>query len=288
MRGRRFGRPVAKKKSARDRREQQQASMFYVESSQIDPSQIRSTMLNQLDHLGNQRFVLPPFSEHFRRWMKDVTTVLSDFESQLPAAVDDKYKQGIEKTMSNLRLALQERTETENTISSKRSDVQRQLAAYESELSKLDHDYKTRTHEIRRRHEQSLEKLRHEIGILDEERLKILHTKPTLLQKLFHRSEANIEETTNALRSKKNALGERKESFEQDMEKQRIQYEKRRGLVDEQLGALRAQLERSKEIRLDDALDIRKAACEELRRAVIDSSQRLFQEQDAGKSEGNE
>ena len=117
--------------------------------------------------------------------------------------------------------------------------------------------------------------------------MRILHTKPTLLQKLFHRSEANIEETTNALQSKKNALGERKESFEQEMEKHRIEYEKRRGLVDEQLSALRAQLELSKEIRLDDALEIRKAACEELRRAVIDSSQRSSPQQDDGKSEGN-
>jgi len=287
MRGRRFGRPVAKKMSARDRREQQQASISYLESSQIDPSQIRSTILNELDHLGNQRFVLPPFSEHFRRWMTDVTTVLSDFESQLPRAVDEQYRQGIEKTISNLQGALQERTDTENTVSTKRSDVQRQLATYESELSKLDHEYKTRTHETRRRHEQSLEKLRHEIGILDDERLRILHAKPTLLQKLFHRSEANIEEATNALQSKKNALGECKGSFEHDMAEQRTEYEKRRGLVDEQLGAFREQLEKSKEIRLDDALDIRKAACEELRRAVIDSFQRLFYEQDDGKSEGS-
>jgi len=260
--------------------------MFYEETSAIDPSQIRSVTLNSLDHLCNQRFALPPFSEHFQRWMKDVTTLLSDFETELPAAVDEQYKQGLEKALSNLQVAFRERTETETTISTRLSDVQRQLTAYEGELSKLDHDYKSHTHEVRRRYEQSFEKLRHEISVLDGERLRILHRKPTLLQRLFSRSEVSIEETANALRTKKNALTDRKELLKQDMKRQRVEYENRLSVLAEQLSALRAQLEKSNDSKLDDALDVRKAACEELRRAVSETVGRLLEQQDPRKADG--
>jgi DNA repair exonuclease SbcCD ATPase subunit len=247
---------------------------------------IRSVTLNSLEHLGNQRFVLPPFSEHFKRWVKDVTTLLSDFEVQLPEAVNQQYKQSIEKTLSNLEGALKERMETESSISSKLSDAQRQLAKYESELSKVDHDYKTRTHEVRRRYEQSFEKLRREIDTLDGQRLRILHTKPTLIEKLFRRSEVNLEEKANALRSKKNALGDSKEALKQDLEKHRVEYENRRNQVTEQLSALRAELEESKGSKLDDALEIRKAACEELRQEVSEAVDRLLKEKYPETAEG--
>lgn len=260
--------------------------MFYEEASPPDPSQIRTATLNSLEHLGNQRFALPPYSEHFQRWMKDIAALLSDFETQLPEAVDEQYKESIEKTLSNLQVALKERTETETSISSKLSDAQQQLAAYEGELSKLDHDYKTRTHEVTRRYEQSFEKLRREIDTLDEERLRILHKKPTLLQKLFRRSDANLEGKANGLRSKKKALGDRKEALKQDLETRRVEYENRRGQVTERLSALRAELEESKGSKLDDALEIRKAACEELRREVSDAVDRLLLQKDARTSEG--
>jgi hypothetical protein len=278
MRGRRSGRPITKKKSARDRREQHQASTFYAEQSPIAPSQVRSTTLNQLEHLGNQRFVLPPFSEHFQRWIKDITGLLSDFESQLPAAVDDQYRKSVEKTLTDLRLALVERTEAETAISTKRSDLQRQLAEQENKLTKLDHDYKMRSSEARREHQLSLEKLRSEIGTLDRERLRILRRRPSLLQKLLHRPNTGLEETTGALRSKKDALGERKQTFEQDAEKRRMDYENKRRLIVEELRSLQSELEKSQETKLDDALDVRKAACKELQRAVSGSTDRLFQQ----------
>jgi len=286
MRGRRFGRPAAKKKSARDRREQQKAPMFYEEATPIDPSQIRSTTLNALEHLGSQRFALPPYSEHFQRWMKDIARVLSDFKSQLPEAVDQQYSESVEKTLSNLQVALVERAETETSTSSKLADSQRRLAAYESGLSKLDQDYKTLTHEVRRRYEQSFVSLHREIGKLDGERLRILHAKPTLLQKLFRRSEVNLEETANALRSEKNALAERKDALKQDLKKHRVEYESKRKEITEQLDVLRGKLEESSDTKLDDALEIRKTACEDFRREVDEAVDRLLKQKDDHAAEG--
>jgi hypothetical protein len=286
MRGRRFGRSPAKKKSARDRREQREASTFYEEAPPIDPSQIRSNTLNALEHLGNQRFPLPPYSEHLQRWMKDVSTLMSDFESQLPDAADQQYRENIAKVMSDLQLALNERTKTETDVSSKLADGQRRLAAYQSELSKLDQDYKTRTHEMRKRHEKSSERLRREIQRLDEERLRILHTKPTLIQRLLRRPDVDLEKKADSLRSKKNALGDRKDGLKQDLEKLRAEYESKRKEISEQLSVLRADLNESGDSKLDDGLELRNVACQNLRREVEIAVDRLLEQKDSGAADG--
>ncbi len=284
-RGRRFGRPVAKKKSTKDRREGLGASMLYVEPNQIDASQVCSVTLNALEHLGNQRFALPPFSEHFQRWMKDIATLLFDFETQIPEAANQQYRENIDKTITNLQVALKGRTDTETSISNRLSDAQRQIAKSENALAKLDHDYKTRNHEVRRRYEQSFEKLRVEINTLDEDRLRILHTKPSLLKKLFRRSEANLEEKTNVVRSKKNAFDDHKQLLKDDLEKHRLKYENERKQINEKLHAQRAQLEEPKDSKLDDALEIRKTACEELRREIVEAVDNLPKHQHPGISE---
>ncbi len=285
-RSRRFGRPVAKKKPARDRRDELGASTLYVEHDHIDASHVCSATLNALEHLGNQRFVLPPFSEHFQRWMENIATILFDFETKLPEAVNQQYRENIDRTITNLKVALKERTDAETTISNRQSDVQRQIAKYENELAKLDQDYKTRNHEVRRHHEQSFEKLRAEINTLDEERLRILHTKPSLLKKLFRRSDDNLEKKTNVLKSKKHAFDDRKQLLKQDLETHRLKYENERKQITEKLHAQQAQLEESKDSKLDDALEIRKTACEELRRQIIEAVDNLPKHQDPEMTEG--
>jgi predicted nucleic acid-binding Zn-ribbon protein len=281
MRGRRFRRSPAKKKSSRDRREQQEAPTFFEEEHQIEPSQIRSSTLNALEHLGSQRFPLPPYSEHLQRWMKDVSSLMSDFENQLPQAANQQYKENVAKILSDLQLALNERTRAETNASSKLAEGQRRLAAYQSELSKLDQDYKTRTHEMRKRHEQSSDRLRTEIQRLDEERLRILHTKPTLIQRLLRRSDGDLEKKTNALRSRKNALGDRKDALRQDLEQFRVEYESKRKEITEQLKIMRKKLKDSGDNKVDDGVQLRDVACRNLRQEVEMAVDGLLEQKDS-------
>jgi hypothetical protein len=202
--------------------------------------------------------------------MKDITNLLSDFETQLPEEIDRQYREGVEKTMSTLQTALKQRTEMENDASGKHAEAQRRLATSESELLKLDHDYKTSTNELRKSYEQSFTKIKRDIDTIDRERLRILHAKPSLLQKLLRRSDGNLEEKSNTLRSRKETLDHRKEALKQDLEKNRLEFEDHRKRLAEQVNSTRAELDESKDIKLDDALDIRKTACEELRRAVTE------------------
>lgn len=285
MRGRRFGRPVAKKRVARENRELRETATFFAESAPVDFNQVCSVTLNSLEHLGNQRFPLPPYSEHFQRWMKDVKALMSDFQANLPELIEQQFKNSVEQEISEIERVLQERARTENDLSTKLSGIQQQLNAYENARSKLDSDYKTSTHEIRRRYEQDFEKIRSEIGTLDAQRLTILHRKPSLLRKLFHRPETNLEENASSLRSKKTALTQSREALTRDLEGHRTEYESKRKQIADQISHLRAGLEESNESGVDDALDLRKTVCDDLRREVEDALSQILKQQDMGNVE---
>ena len=279
MRGRRFGRPVTKKKLAKDKRGLRETSRFYEESNPVDLNQIRSVTMNSLEHLGNQRFALPPYSEHFQRWMKDVAALLSDFETRLPEPVDQQLKGTMEKTLSEIENALKERTAIETDVSGRLSETQRQIASHESALQTLENDYKIARHQARRRQEQSFARLRGEVEALEQERSRRLRARPRFFLRIFHRSEANPEQKSDSLREKKAELANSKKELARELEKQRRQYETKRRQIIERLSILRAGLEKSKESKLDDALDTRKAACEQLRTQVDEAVDKILKQQ---------
>jgi len=278
MRGRRFGRPAAKKSSLKSKRETSESTVFYEESVPADPAEIRSDTLNSLKHLGEQRFALPPFSEHFQRWVKDVRAVLTEFELALPTALDQSGKQLVENTLSNLQAALDELTATEHKASGEAAEIQRDLEAHEHELSRLEHAYKATTSQLRRRSEQSFEKMQSEIAALDRQRSRMLHAKPTLLQRLFRKPETKLEAKTNSLRSRKKDLMGRKEWLTQELEKHRIEYERSRAELVQKIGTLKEKVKETKGQALDDAVEIRRKTCDELSRIVQDAVDKLLQD----------
>jgi len=278
MRGRRFGRPAMKKTSTKTKRETSESTIFYEESVPVNPTQILSNTLNSLEHLGKQRFVLPPFAEHFERWTKDLRAVLSEFETALPSALDQQGKERVESAMNSLQVALSQVTSVENKTSSEMADVQRELFSCESELSKLEHDYKNITSHLRRRGEQSFEKLRRDISALDKERLQQLHAKPTFFQRIFRKPDMKLEEKTVALQARKNNLTGGKEQLKRDLEKYRANHEKRRNELTARIEALRERMFENKGRTADDALELRGKACMQLSQTMRDAVDRFLKE----------
>jgi uncharacterized phage infection (PIP) family protein YhgE len=277
MRGKRFRRPGAKK-SAKNKRDERTATSFYQEPEQIDPLKVSTNILNAIEHLGNQRFALPPFSEHFQRWMNDVKTVLTEFESQLPKALNQQYRENTQKTLANLQETLTQRINTERKISSELTDLNKKQEHVDFELSKIEHAYKSQVREIRRRHEMATGKLQQEIDSLDKQRLKMLREKSNVFQRFFRRSGSKLEEKTGAIESRRAALGGRQEAFKHELEKYRTEFEaKRKQLIVEQ-SSLRMQLESAKANNSDDALEVRKLACEELHRTIAEAVEAVIEQ----------
>ena len=280
MRGRRFGRPAAKKSSPKGKRESSESTVFYEESVPVDPVAIRTATLNSLKHLGEQRFALPPFSEHFQRWIKDIREVVAEFELGLPSALDEAGKLLVENTVANVEGSLNQLAASETKMSGEAAEVQRELAGRENELSQLEHAYRAKTSQLRRRSEQSFEKMQSEIIALDRQRSKLLHAKPTLLQRLLRKPETKLEEKTGALQSRKKNLVGRKEWLRQELEKHRIEYERNRAELVQKIDTLRTKVKETKGHALDDAVEIRRKTCDELSKIVQNGVGKLLSQSD--------
>ena len=158
MRGRRFLRPASKKSSRKVR--EPTNSHSYVTTEDEDPTQVTIGVLNAIDHLGNQRFALPPFADHFQRWFKDLQSLLSEFQTKIPQAVNENLRKEITENMNDIRNILTERTKVENIQSNESTKLQQQLARCDAELSQLEHAYRIQTQEARRQYEKSSQKIR--------------------------------------------------------------------------------------------------------------------------------
>jgi len=286
MRGPRFRRPRVKKLSAREKKEKRGTPIYYQEPEHIEPLELSSKTLNALEHLGNQRFALPPFTEHFQRWIKDVKTVLREFEAHLPEAIDQEYGRSVENSLSEAQDVLTGLTEIEKSSSSEVAAVQQELSTSERELSNLDQEYKKKVRETRRLYEQSVEKLRAEIDSLDKQRLRMLRKKTGFLQRIFGRSDSGLEErTSNALLEKKTALDRGKDTLRQELEKGRVDYENQRERLVRDNEALRTKYTNLRGNSLDDALEARRQTCRDLHRIVTEAVDRMTRAQSSEKNQ---
>ncbi len=104
MRGTRSRRTIRKKQTTKENKNEYSQPQYY-EHEEIDPQIIISNILNGIDHLGNQRFGLPPFTEHFQRWKKDVNRLITEFQTQFSTASDQQFRTAIDDTFTILNQA---------------------------------------------------------------------------------------------------------------------------------------------------------------------------------------
>jgi len=140
MRGTRSRRTIRKKQTTKENKNGFPQPQYY-EHEEIDPQIIISNVLNGIDHLGNQRFGLPPFNEHFQRWRKDVNRLITEFQTQFPNAADQQFRSAIDDTFTLLNQALTQRENLENAETNELTVLQQQLAQCELRISKLEHDH---------------------------------------------------------------------------------------------------------------------------------------------------
>jgi hypothetical protein len=280
MRGSRFRRTSARKTSARERKEDRSSSIFYQEPEQINPSQLCVTTLNAITHLGDQRFALPPFSEHFQRWLNDIKSLLADFENRLPEAIDEHYRESVQKLLLDAQEELSKRIGIEKERSELAADLQQRLTETELILSRLKHEYMSQVRDARRKYEKSFDRLRKEIDNLDKQRRAILRERTGILQRIFKRSENRLAESANNLQLKKNTLGDSKEDLKKQLGKLRKEYENKRKQIVAEQDDLRQKLTESRGSGPDDAVELRRSICQKLRDAVAEAVNRLPKESD--------
>ena len=271
MRGKRFLRPASRKtKHIREAR----SDSTRRDQQQVDPADIAAIILNAIDHLGNQRFALPPFSEHFERWLKDLQSLLEEFESRVPQAAGETLRNDVKGKFEAIQESLSRRAELETKKSDEFAAFHQQLAKAEVALSQLESEYRNQTHDVRRHHAKSEQELQLEIDTLHRQRLENLRKKTNIFQRILRKPQITIQGTDAALEMKRGKLRESEQNLAKTLKKQKDDYTSNREKLLEEINLLKQQIQTSKGIE-DDALEIRKQACEQIHLAIEEAMRRV-------------
>jgi len=270
MRGRRFLRPASRKtKHSREARSEPTRS----DRQDVEPINIAANILNAIDHLGNQRFALPPFSEHFDRWLKDLKSLLEEFESRIPQAAAEASRNDVKEKFEAIKENLSKRAKLENRTSAEGTAFQQQLAKVEIALSQLESEYSNQIQELRRHHAKSERQLQLEIDTLLRQRLEKLR-KTSIFQKILRRPQITIKQTDATLEMKRDKLRESEQDLAETLKKQKEDYTNKRRELLKEINLLKQQIQDHRVIG-DDALETRKQACEEIHLAIEEAMRRI-------------
>ena len=271
MRGRRFLRPTSRRRTKQTR--ETRSNLTAPEQQQADSADVAANILNAIHHLGNQRFALPPFSEHFDRWLKDLQSLLEEFESRVPQAGDETLRNDVKGKFEAIQDNLLRRAELETERSKQLASLQQQLAKADMALSQVESEYRNQTHEARRHHAKSEQELQLEIDILHRRRLQNLRKKTSIFQRILRKPQVTIQETDAALEMKRGKLRESEQNLAKALKKQKEDYTSKRRKLLEETNLLKNQIQTSKVIG-DDALESRRQVCEQIHLALEEAMRR--------------
>jgi len=258
--GRGHEEPRRKKARAKARREKRRHSSSYVQEEQHAPTleEVSDMTLNRLRSLGNQRFALSPFSEHFSRWLVDVRNVVSEFESSPTISVDDQFLKERSQILSNAEVDLEERKRREATL----DGITKDLSANRVLLEGIDEEYADKAKEIEGRKAKEVKRLSSNIDGLKEELDRIARIKTGIFRRVSEKAKAQkVAEATQKLNSEEKELASATQHFNAEKEKLRGEFEKKKQPVIEQMQGQQKEIE---SLEIDGSLETRRAACEAL------------------------
>ena len=267
-RGMRSRRTTRKKPASKDKGRGEAYEFSYKEDIPINLREVSARTMNALEHLGNQRFGMPPYAEHLQRWIIDVESVLNDFQASLSPLTNQNFGNSSGELLSLIRTQLNSRISAEETLSAKITELRGKLADNEREITELESEQRVKMNEFKRKSDKSIEKLRSEIDALDAQRLKLLRQKPTLIERILGKAKERVEKSSRSIQSKRDDLESREDSLKHRMNSLRVGYETKRKPLAAKQAELRKELADLQANILDDALEFRKTASDQLREAV--------------------
>lgn len=240
-----------------------------LEQSQTPtPEEIANRTLNALNHLGNQRFVLSPFSEQLNLWLTSLKNVLSEFESNPGIVVDDEFAKERSQIVSNIELELGKRRHREDPS----GENAKNLATSKALLEQVKLESGTAMKTIQKRQEAETKTLFADIEGIKGELEDLARMKTGILRGISKNTKAWREtEARQRLSVAQDELAAAVQRFNNEQEKARTEYERRTQAVSRQIQEFEKEA-LSQEI--DGSLDVRHAACDGLVNAVNSFLQR--------------
>lgn len=236
---------------------------YNLEENQVaTQEEVVTGTLNRLRNLGNQRFVLSPFSEYFNDWLISLKNVMSEFESNPIISLDEQLVAERSQILSNVEVELQKRQQKESS----REGIVKSLSENRLFLERIEAEYAARTREIKVQKNNEIKRVSRKINDLKEELDRATRIKTGIFRAVSKEAKAQkVAEVTQRLKTAREELASVMEREAVEEERLREEKEGRKQPIIEQVRDQEKVVE-SQEI--DDSLEARRVACESLVKAV--------------------
>ena len=229
--------------------------------------EVLEVTLKRLHTLGIQKFGSSPFSGHFDRWLMNVATVLTEFESHPNINVDEEFRRECAQTLDVIKLQLEEKHKKETSLDQEITN----LSYYKNRLKQINKEYLTMMAVFRNRKKREIKRLYVSIDGLKREQHKIIRMKRGFLREIFgsNREQKEIA-IAHELDDKQTELELVILAFSAEQKKLQDEFEQKRWPVLEQIKNFRKIM---RDMEIDGSLEERWFACE----ALIDTVNAFLQ-----------
>ncbi len=230
--------------------------------------EVSDKTFQQLRVLGSQKFGSSPYSEHFNRWLENLTEVLSEFESNPNTNPDDQYVAERSQALSTIKSELDDRRLKEASIdqTSENQSYNRKL------LENIDAEYADKMREIKVQKNRETKRLNGNIDGVKRKLDEVIRMKTGFFRGVSKKDRERKElETTQELISLQGELELAMLEFTKAQEKLRDEHDAKRQPIIEQLRECHKKID---VLETDGSREDRWFACEALIEAVNDLLQR--------------
>jgi hypothetical protein len=238
--------------------------------------EISEATLKRLHTLGIQKFGSSPFSEHFDRWLQNVTTVLDEFKSNPYLGVDEQFVKDCCQTLSIIKHQLEALCRKEAMLNRELSN----LSDWKSRLKQINKEYSTLAGVIKTQRNLEIKHLQSGINRLKIDQDEIIRMKTGFFRgvsakKREQKEWAKIQE----LNAKQTELELVMLDFRAKQKELRVEYDRKRDPVLEEIKKFRGIIQN---LETDSSLEERWFSCE----ALIDSINSFLQRKSTHATKG--
>jgi hypothetical protein len=273
----RYKKPLREKRKDRKRLRRGNAKQIMEEKPSATEREVSELTLKQLHTLGSQKFGSSPFSEHFDRWLTNVTAVLDEFKSHPNIGTDDQFLKECEQSISNIKQQLENICRKETALDQELNS----LSDWRSRLKQINKEYATLTGAIKVQRNREIKGLYCVINRLQREQDEVIRMKTGFFRGISKKNRERKEIVVmKELNDKQTELELVMLDFTAKQKKLRAEYDKKREPVLEEIKKFRKIIQT---METDSSLEERWFACG----ALIDAINSFLQRKAAQPSSGS-
>jgi hypothetical protein len=224
--------------------------------------EISEATLTRLHTLGSQKFGSSPYSEHFGRWLTNVTAVLAEFESNPNVGIDDQFEQECARTIDSIKRQLESIRRRETLA----DQEEKKLSDARNSIKLFNTEYSIKLKEIRTRKSSQTRRIIKCINDLKKEQDRIIRLKTGFFHRTSKKKSERLEMVvTQELNDKQSELELVIMNFRAAQEELDLEFSKRKEPIFEQIKSFRKTIENTE---TDGSLEERWLGCEALADSV--------------------